>query len=323
MAEGGRVSPPFEILEMIREEERMSISRFSGLVGVPRRTYHYRLVKHHAGEPQRGSWPAPVVDRIEPLVAKYAQRWDAWGHRKIWAIARIDGHDVGSQSSVRRAMARRDLLQPVAYQAERRQLARERRETFLTPPARRNRVWQFDFTEYETTSGGRWQMGGTADYWSKTVLAARVATTQTASDMIAALEEATVEAEALLGHDLVLDCVDPDTGEIEPIVVVTDNGSAMKSVAVARWFGSQPHFKHVRTRHKAPWTNGVIERWFESLKYERLYRHDITDGLDLASHVDEFYNEYNQVRPHEHLDWKRPHEAHLEAPNPKTTTTRN
>lgn len=46
-------------------------------------------------------------------------------------------------------MARRELLQPVAYQAERRQLARERRETFLEPPTRRNRVWQFDFERHE------------------------------------------------------------------------------------------------------------------------------------------------------------------------------
>jgi len=56
-------------------------------------------------------------------VAKHLQDWPAWGHRKIAAIARIDGHDIGSMSSVKRAMARRGLLRPVRYQAERRQLA--------------------------------------------------------------------------------------------------------------------------------------------------------------------------------------------------------
>src|SRR5690554_6670771 len=105
---------------MIRVEAQLSVSRFAELIGVPRRTYHYRLAKWRAGEPAKGPWPAPTVDRIEPLVAKYAGDWDAWGHRKIWAIMRVDGHDVGSQSSVRRAMARRGLLQPVRYQAERR-----------------------------------------------------------------------------------------------------------------------------------------------------------------------------------------------------------
>jgi hypothetical protein len=69
---------------------------------------------------------------------------------------------------------------------------------------------------------------------------------------------------------LLADCVDPHTGEIDPVVIVTDNGPAMKSVAVARWFKSRPEVTHVRTRHRSPHTNGVIERWFESLKYERL-----------------------------------------------------
>ena len=60
------------------------------------------------------------------------------------------------------------------------------------------------------------------------------------------------------------------------------DGPAMKSAAVARWFAHRAHFTHVRTRHRSPHTNGVIERWFEALKYERLYREDIADGIDLA-----------------------------------------
>jgi hypothetical protein len=32
-------------------------------------------------------WLAPVVDRIEPTVARYAEAWPAWGHRKGWALA--------------------------------------------------------------------------------------------------------------------------------------------------------------------------------------------------------------------------------------------
>jgi transposase InsO family protein len=35
------------------------------------------------------------------------------------------------------------------------------------------------------------------------------------------------------------------------------------------------HLRARRTRARSPQTNGVIERFFGSLKYERLYRHDI------------------------------------------------
>lgn len=218
-------------------------------------------------------------------------------------------------------MARRDLLQPIAYQAERRQLARERREAFIDPPARRNRVWQFDFSEFETASGGTWRLGGTTDYWAKMVLGCRVATTQTAVDMTRALESAIATAEALLPGSLLDDCVNSDTGEIEPVNVVTDNGPAMRSIAVARWFRRRPYLRHVRTRHRAPETNGVIERWFQALKYERLYRWDITDGVDLASHIETFTADYNQIRPHETIEWQRPLDRYLQNPEPSNRPT--
>ena len=66
-------------------------------------------------------------------------------------------------------------------------------------------------------------------------------------------------------------------------MVVTDNGLAMKSVAVARWFAGRPHLSHVRTRHRAPHTNGVVERWFESLKYALRTQLQITRKKVLTS----------------------------------------
>ncbi len=57
---------------MIRTDAGLSVSRFGELIDVPRRTHTYRLAKHRAGDPAKGPWPAPVVDRIEPIVARYA-----------------------------------------------------------------------------------------------------------------------------------------------------------------------------------------------------------------------------------------------------------
>ena len=139
---------------MIRAEAQCSVSMFAELVGVPRRTYHARLARLRAGNAAKGPWPARQVDRIGPAVAKLAGEFPAWGHGKIWAMGRFEGWDLASPSSVHRAMARRDLLQPVRYQAERHQLAAARREAFVDPPARRNRVWQVDFSAFETTAEG-------------------------------------------------------------------------------------------------------------------------------------------------------------------------
>ncbi len=67
-------------------------------------------------------------------------------------------------SSVSRALSRLGLLLPQRYQAEGRQLARTRRGVFLDPPIRCCRVWQRDFSEFETTRGGIWRLSGAVDY---------------------------------------------------------------------------------------------------------------------------------------------------------------
>lgn len=109
--------------------------------------------------------------------------------------------------------------------------------------------------------------------------------TKTTSDAIAFFEDALAEVEVLLGVDWMVDLTDPQTGEVGTLTIVTDNGPCFKSGGFAAWVASKKHLRHVPTRRKTPWTNGVIERFFGSLKYERLYRHDIADGVQLAAHA--------------------------------------
>jgi hypothetical protein len=61
------------------------------------------------------------------------------------------------------------------------------REAFVTIPTRRNRVWQTDFFELETSGGGTWRSGDVIDYVTKLVLASPVTATQTHRDAINAV----------------------------------------------------------------------------------------------------------------------------------------
>lgn len=290
----------------------MPVRRFCRRLGIPPSTWYDWRAAHAAGRPRK-TWPAPVVDAIAQPAAQTAQRWSAWGHRKIWAMMRADGVKA-SQSSVYRALHRQGLLQPARYHAERRALAEARKKAFVEPPTRRNRVWQMDFTRIEIASGSVWWISPVVDYATKVVLAAPVSFRTATPDALAALRAAINEAERLLGHPLIEDCVDPETGEVFPLTVVTDNGPCYKSTDFARAFIGRPELRHVRTRHYAPQTNGVVERFNQSLKYERLYRHEITDGQDLADHVEAFRHEFNTLRPHEALDWNRPLDRYLVEP---------
>ncbi len=147
---GAGRSGPFVDLEALREAAGLPVSRFCVLAGIPERTYRRRLARLHHGAPSKGPWPASKVDRIEALAAKYAEAWPAWGYRKIAALMRADGHDV-TNSSVQRALRRRGLLLPQGFRADRKSWAVLRRKVFRDPPTERNRVWQTDFSEFETT----------------------------------------------------------------------------------------------------------------------------------------------------------------------------
>ncbi|MEO5964624.1 MAG: integrase core domain-containing protein, partial [Candidatus Limnocylindrales bacterium] len=66
----------------------------------------------------------------------------------------------------------------------------------------------------------------------------------------------------------------------------------------------------------APETNGVVERFNQSLKYEHLYRLEIPDVLALADEVEAYRHLYNTIRPHEALDFATPISHHLAPPRP-------
>ena len=292
----------------------MLTSRFVRLVGVPERSYRRWQQRQRDGRPAKGPWPAPEQDRIEPVAMEYADRLPAWGHRKVGELMRVDGHHA-PDSTVLRALRRSGRVQPVDYQAERRQLAQARRAAFVVPPSGPNQVWQLDFTEFETTRGGVWRIGGVADYWSKLELGWHVSTTANHRDAIETVEQAIRESEALTGRPLAQLLADQTTGEIRPIALVTDNGPCFKSVRFAAYIEKRPELIHIRTRRKSPNQNGVRERAFGSLKYEHLYRQEIDNGHTLGLEVEAYRQLFNTVRPHQAIGMRRPLDVHLQAIN--------
>ena len=293
----------------------MTVVAFCEQLGIPRPTwYRWRA----AGGSAKGPWPTPAQDAVEADAKALAAGWDAWGHRKLAELKRVGIDDVEpgsvSDSTMYRALKRNGLCLPVGHTSEVRQLAGVRREAFIVPPTRRNRLWQADFSEFETLGAGTWNLGGVVDYWAKVNLACTVTVTKTTKDTIAFFESALAEVEVLLGVTWIEDLTDPATGEIGKLRIVTDNGPCFKSGGFAASVASKRHIVHIRTRKKAPWTNGQIERFFGALKYERLYRHDISDGVDLAAHARDFRTIYNSIRPHETIGMARPLERYRKPP---------
>ncbi|MDU3750008.1 MAG: hypothetical protein E7G28_12865, partial [Cutibacterium avidum] len=90
------------------------------------------------------------------------------------------------------------------------------------------------------------------------------------------------------GTKLIDRLTDPTTGEIIPITVVTDNSGPFRSFRFEHAITAHPELCHVRTRVRTPGHNGVRERAFQTSTYERLYREQIDDALDLVRQADTY-----------------------------------
>ncbi|WP_338773904.1 integrase core domain-containing protein [Nocardia vulneris] len=189
-------------------------------------------------------------------------------------------------------------------------------------PERTNAVWQTDFSEFETSGGGIWRICAVIDYVTKYCLAITVTTTARGHHALKCLRLVVSEAEHVLGLDDLrtdrglAEVLAPGAGAIgmapAPITVVSDNGSCFRGEVFKTAFaGTDPLLPHVRTRVRSPQTNGVIERFFGTLKYEHLYRGLVADGdvLDMEAH--RFRVIYNTIRPHQALGDRTPEIAYL------------
>jgi len=248
----------------------MPTSRFCELIGMPERTWRRHQARTRTGHPVKGPWPRPARTRVREAVRAHALAHPAWGHRKVWAMVRYDGHRV-SQATVLRLLRDEGLLLEANYQRERRELAANRRAAFATAPTGPNQVWQLDNSEFETTSGGTWRIAGCRDYWSKYEHRFHISPTANQHDAIAAVELALAEAAELGGRPLRDLAEVDDQGNIKPVVtIVTDNGGPFRSFRFEAFIATHPELRHVRTRVRTPGQNGSRERGFGSLKYERL-----------------------------------------------------
>lgn len=232
-------------------------------------------------------------------------------------MCRHDGLAV-SQASVLRLLRDEGLLLEANYQRERRQLAARRKAAFAVEPTGANQVWQLDFTEFETTTGGIWRLAGCRDHWSKYELGWHVSPTANQHDAITAIELALDEAARLAGRPLIdLAARDVDGNVVPLVTVVTDNGGPFRSFRFEAFIATHPELRHVRTRVRSPGQNGSRERGFGTLKYERLFLEEIDDALALVEHAEDYRIDYNTVRPHEALSWNRPLQVHLGLADPK------
>lgn len=287
-------------MEAARVAEGLTVKQAMKLLGLSRSSY-YRQVRGMKDYQVRGRRMASAEHK-EALREVALKRVEA-GHRRVRAYAvawgKITADAAGSsRMSCYRVLKSEGLLQPKRIGQDLRQAADQRRR-WLTAPEKLNQVLQADFTDYVTEDNEKHRIGCVTEYLSRFNLITAVSDTETALDLIAVVEGALKEI-ADLGHEL--------AGQI---ILVTDNGPAMKARRFRNFVNKSKLLIHVRSRKYHPQTIGREERYHGSLKLERLYRALPRNRGELITEVQSYRQFYNYERLHMSLGYRTPAAVYL------------
>lgn len=265
------------------------------ILGLSRSTY-YRQVRgmtDYQAHPRK----AESTQHAEVLREVALKRVQA-GHRRVRAYAIAWGKlladsPASSRMSCYRVLKSQGLLQPQRIGGDLREAA-ERRRQMLKVPEKLNELLQGDFTDYTTEDGEKYRIGCLTEYVSRFNLVSDVLDTETALDLIAITEQALKEISEL-GHELPAQ-----------VILVTDNGPAMKSRRFRNFVKKTGLLVHIRSRKYHPQTIGREERYHGSLKLEHLYRVLPNNRTELVEEVSKYRRFYNYERLHMSLGYRTP-----------------
>jgi transposase InsO family protein len=170
-------------------------------------------------------------------------------------------------------------------------------------PKYKNHVWSYDIV-YERTHDGRpLRILTIIDEYTRESLAIRVGRRVTSESVIEQL------ADLFIRRGL-------------PAHIRSDNGSEFTAKAVRDWLGGLG-VKTLFIEPGSPWENGYIESFNGKLRNELLNGEIFTTLLEAQVVIEQWWREYNQIRPHSSLGYRPPAPKAILPLNLQLTTTFN
>lgn len=198
------------------------------------------------------------------------------------AVSSTDNGQFVSESSVYRLLKAQDLITSPAY------ILMQASDKFQNPTQRVNEMWQTDFTYFKVLSWGWYYLSTVLDDYSRFIVAWRLCTSMSASDVSDTLEDARAFAS--------IDQVNVK----HQTRLLSDNGPCYLSGELSAYL-NEKNMTHTRGRPYHPQTQGKIERWHRSMKNQVLLENYYLPE-ELKVRIGEFVQYYNYERYHESLD---------------------
>ena len=250
----------------------VSERRAARLVGVSRSTvrYQYRLRDDQA-----------LRERLHELAAERPR----FGYRRLHILLQRDGHRI-NHKRVYRLYRAAGLIVP---RRGRKRVARPRVVQSSIGPVP-NARWTLDFMSDALGWGRRIRVLSVLDSCTREALAIEVNTSLPSATVIRVLEQ-------------VID----ERGK--PVEIVMDNGPELTSRCLDQWADE----RDIQLRFIEPGKpvqNAVMESFNGRLRDECLNQHWFTSLADARQLIEDWRNDYNQVRPHSSLGYRTPKEVH-------------
>jgi transposase InsO family protein len=249
-------------------------------------------LRDHRPGPAPGAGVHRLLE-VEKERIKQAAREDKYQdlhHRKLCHQIGRDNVAHISESSVYRVLKAENLMGPMAPVGKK----RLRPETEATRP---NQLWGWDIS-YLKVKDLFMYLIAIIDYYSRKIVGHELSYSQTVEDMKRVWDRALI-LEGLL---------DP-FGQPMNLTARSDNGPQMKAKSIRQFFRDLGIVQEF-TRCSTPTDNAITERWYKTIKYEKLYREDLEDLPMAISLVDEFVLYYNEERLHQGIEFVTPQERH-------------
>jgi putative transposase len=267
---------------MIDRNSKLSIKRQCAILQLPRSTAYY-------GPAELSEADHGLMRRIDELHLQYPFA----GSRMLRGLLKQAGHTVGRRHV-------RTLMRKMGIDALYRKPNTSRRDErnhiypYLLrdlPIVRSNQVWATDITYIPMRRGFAYLIA-VLDWYSRRVLSWRLSNTLTTDFCLEAVEE------ALDRHG-------------RPEIFNTDQGSQFTSTEFTGLL--QANGIRISMDGKGCWRDNVfVERLWRTIKYEQVYLHAYSSMDDAKTHLKEYLEFYNSIRPHQSLDDRTPDAVYIE-----------
>ncbi len=261
--------------ELALEGCQISITKLCRWFGISRRTFYYKPVQR-----------TPRIDkkRVEKVKEKMEQ-FPTYGYRRLALLLEMN----------KKAVQR--ILQLKGWQVKKRSKGhRPRAKAMESKTPLPNRRWAIDMTRVWCGNDGWSTLAAVIDTCTREIVGFRLSSSGKAKTAEAALQEGLIYRFGKLR-------------KLEtPIILRSDNGLVFTSKSFTKTVKNYKFEQEFITPY-TPEQNGMIERFFRTIKEECIWHHNFKSLKEDNDIIGNWIRFYNEERKHSALRYKTPVEA--------------